>query len=212
MAQIIDALRLFIENLIQSSGYFGIALIMFAENLLTPIPSELVLPLAGFLVEDGQLSAWGVLLSSTVGVLLGALLVYHLGVWISEDRLRTFIQKHGRWIGLTEKDLDRAQTFFDKHGNIVVLVGRLIPFVRSIISLPAGINGMNMGVFVLYTTIGTLIWNSLLLGAGYLLGDNWRQVLGFIDRYETLWWIVLACLLLYWVVNRLILSNQTEKA
>jgi len=133
-------------------------------------------------------------------------------VSISEDRLRTFTQNYGRWIGLTEKDLDRAQTFFDKHGNIVVLVGRLIPFVRSIISLPAGINGMNMGVFVLYTTIGTLIWNSLLLGAGYLLGDNWRQVLGFIDRYETLWWIVLACLLLYWVVNRLILSNQTEKA
>jgi membrane protein DedA with SNARE-associated domain len=161
-----------IADLIDAFGALGVAFLMALENLFPPIPSELILPFAGFLVGQGELGFLPVLVASTAGSLFGALVLYALGRWGG----RNLILRYGRFLRVKEADLDRAEGWFDRYDEWVVLFGRMVPGVRSVVSIPAGMLGTPFVRFVLLTTAGSAAWNALLLGAGWYLGDNWREI------------------------------------
>jgi membrane protein DedA with SNARE-associated domain len=165
-----------IADLIDAFGALGVALLMALENLFPPIPSELILPFAGFLVGRGELGFLPVLVASTAGSLFGALVLYALGRWGG----RKLILRYGRFLRVKEADLDRAEGWFDRYDEWVVLFGRMVPGVRSVVSIPAGMLGTPFVRFVLLTTVGSAAWNALLLGAGWYLGDNWREIAGIV--------------------------------
>ncbi len=165
-----------ITETMNSTGYLAIVLLMFLENVFPPIPSELIMPLAGFLVSQGKLSFAGVLAAGTLGTVLGALPLYYAGKLLGLKRLQQWADRFGRWFAVSARDLDNSNEWFNKYGVRTIFLCRLIPGIRSLISIPAGINTMNMGVFLLYTTIGSAIWSALLTFAGYLLGENYELV------------------------------------
>jgi membrane protein DedA with SNARE-associated domain len=165
-----------VARVIDALGYPGIALLIALESIIPPIPSEAILPMAGFLAAEGTFSLWGVLLSATLGSLIGALGLYVAGWWLGRSRLLSLVDRFGGKVGLSMKDLDRAEEWFKRHGKISVLVGRLVPIVRSLVSIPAGFAHMPLRQFVAFTAIGSLVWNSLLIGLGYLLEDQWDRV------------------------------------
>ena len=165
-----------ITGLVEQTGYLGIALLMLAENVFPPIPSELIMPMAGFTVAGGKLSMVGVVVAGTAGSLAGALLWYYIGRWIGLERLKRWAAKHGRWLTISPEALDEAATWFNRHCGKAVLVGRLIPAVRTLISVPAGVAGMALMRFLTYSALGTALWTALLAAAGYLLEDQYQKV------------------------------------
>ncbi len=184
MAMLLDWLRVWIEGLIRSLGYLGIALVMLAENVFPPIPSELVMPFAGFLAARGELTLWGVLAAGTAGSVAGALVLYAAGQWAGERVLRTLIERWGRWLLVSTADLDRALAVFERYGLPAVFFARLMPIVRSLISIPAGMRRMAPRPFVALTLAGTLLWNGLMTGVGFVLGARWEEFLVFTKQYE----------------------------
>lgn len=192
MAELIDWLSASIRDGIETLGYIGIAIIMLVENLFPPIPSELVMPFAGFLAAEGRLTFGGIVAAGTVGAVLGALALYGLGQWAGEPLTRRFLQRYGRWIGISEADLDRALTAFGRRGDAIVFFGRLVPLIRSLISLPAGMHRMPLGRFLLFTTLGSALWNTGLAYAGLTLGQNWETILEVISQYQKLTLVALA--------------------
>ncbi|MBC8076858.1 MAG: DedA family protein [Chloroflexales bacterium] len=157
-------------------GYPGIALLMFLENIIPPIPSELIMPLAGFLSAEGRLSFAGVVVAGTVGAVLGALPFYYLGRLAGETRLKAWADRYGRWVAVSSDDIDRVQRWFARHGGKAVFLGRLVPGIRSYISIPAGLARMPLLRFLLYTIPGVALWSTLLAFAGRLLGSNYERV------------------------------------
>ncbi|MEN9933603.1 MAG: hypothetical protein RLZZ387_182 [Chloroflexota bacterium] len=200
MSELLDQLTVWVRDAIEAMGYIGIALVMLLENLVPPIPSELVMPFAGFLVAEGRLSFVGVVAAGTVGAVLGALVLYAVGMWAGEPLVRQFLRRYGRWISVSEQELDKALAAFGKRGDAIVFFGRLIPLIRSLISLPAGMHRMPLGRFLLFTTLGSAIWNASLAYAGFTLGQNWQAVLGFISQYKQLTLVVLAILAVGWAI------------
>jgi membrane protein DedA with SNARE-associated domain len=170
-----------IMQVISSTGYAGIVFLMFAENVFPPIPSEVIIPLAGFMVSKGELSFVGVVIAGTLGSVLGSLPFYYIGRKIEEKRLRQWTQKYGRWLTISVEDIDGAKGWFDKYGGWTVFFCRLIPGVRSLISLPAGIQQMNLLPFVLWSTAGMALWTTILTTAGYLLRSNFEKVEDYLD-------------------------------
>ncbi|MFB9235391.1 DedA family protein [Plantactinospora siamensis] len=162
-----------VASVIDAIGPLGVALLVALENIVPPIPSEVVLAMAGYLARTGQGNVVLAALAATAGSLGGALLLYWLGRAVGEDRLK-------RWLDhvplVDADDLERADRWFDRHGSWAVLIGRLVPVVRSLISIPAGADRMPLPRFILLTTIGSGVWNSLLVGLGYALGSQWQQV------------------------------------
>jgi membrane protein DedA with SNARE-associated domain len=203
VAQIIDQLRIIIEQIIMTLGLPGITLVMFAENLFPPIPSELVMPFAGFVVGQGRADFFSVWLAGTSGAVLGAVVLYYIGRWADEPIARRFMRRFGKWFLLSETDLDRALQAFTRHGEVIIFFGRLIPIVRSLISLPAGMQRMPMGKFLIFTTLGAAIWTAALTIAGVILGANWDQVLDIVRRYEQLTLLVLVIVVVAFFVIRL---------
>jgi membrane protein DedA with SNARE-associated domain len=165
-----------ITNTMQTLGYFGIGFLMFMENLFPPIPSELIMPLAGFTVSKGEMNFQYAVLAGVVGTLLGALPWYYAGKLLGEQRLRSLFDRYGKWLGLSGDDIDKANRWFHRHGGKAVLLCRLVPGVRTLISLPAGISEMSMAPFLLYSGIGTTLWVGLLTYAGVKLGDHYDLV------------------------------------
>ena len=165
-----------IVNIVRSLGYPGVALLTFLENVVPPIPSELIMPLAGFIAARGGFTVWGAIAAGTVGSLAGAIGWYVVGRKVGEKRVREFFRRRGRWVGMTGKDIDRSMDWFRRHGGVAVFVGRLIPAIRTFISLPAGFAGMPFLPFLLYTFVGTAAWTAALTYAGVLLGHNYRAV------------------------------------
>ncbi|WP_134496665.1 DedA family protein [Microvirga pakistanensis] len=165
-----------ITGLIETSGYLGIALLMFAENVFPPIPSELIMPLAGFTAARGDLNFALVILAGTLGSVAGTLLWYVAGRLVTLERLKVFAARHGRWLTLSPEELERAQAFFLRHCGKAVLLGRLAPAIRTVVSVPAGIVRMGLPKFLLYSTLGTILWNTLLAGAGYMLEAQYQMV------------------------------------
>jgi len=219
MSEIIDQMRIWIEQGIQALGYVGIALIMCIENLFPPIPSELVMPLAGFLVVKGEFTLLGIILAGTIGSVVGAIILYYIGLWADEPIVRNFIRRFGRYFFLSESDLDRAMDFFNRYRQPVVFFGRLIPIIRSLISLPAGMNRMPLGTFLIFTTLGSAIWTTVLSVAGLILAENWELILDYVDRYQKFTLIVLILAVIIFIVMRVrsylqnkSVSDPTSKA
>jgi membrane protein DedA with SNARE-associated domain len=203
LAEILELLEQWIEGVIRLIGYPGISFLMVVENLLPPIPSEWVMTFAGFQAAEGQLNVWIALLAGTLGSTLGALCVYALGHKIERRRLNAWIRKYGKFILLSEEDLNQVLDTFDRHGKMAVFFGRLIPGVRSLISLPAGIDHMPLPGFLALTFLGSGIWNAILLYAGMVLHDNWRDFLNIIRTYENVLWILTGAAALFFVAHRL---------
>jgi membrane protein DedA with SNARE-associated domain len=193
-------------DLMESLGYVGVAAITALESTVVPIPSEVVLPLAGFLAGQGRFSLPAVILAATVGSVVGALVMYALGAWLGERRLRALVDRYGRYVMVGGADVDRADDWFDRHGAAAVLIGRLIPVVRSAISIPAGLRRMSILTFVVYTTIGSAVWNGALIGLGWLLGDRWQQVQPYVSYVE---YGVIALVLV--VIGRFIWSRRQKR-
>ena len=170
-------------EVISSMGYAGIVVLMFIENVFPPIPSEFIIPLAGFLVSEGKFSFIGVVIAGTIGATLGSLPLYYAGRTIKEKRLREWTKKYGRWMAMSEDDLDRAKEWFAKYGGWTVFFCRMIPGIRSLISIPAGIQRMNLFPFLLWSAAGMAIWTTLLTSAGFLLRSNFEKVEDYLDPF-----------------------------
>jgi membrane protein DedA with SNARE-associated domain len=168
-------------EVISSFGYAGIVFLLFLENVFPPIPSELIIPLAGFLVSTGQFSFFGVIIAGTFGSLLGALPFYFLGKMIKEERLCEWTEKYGRWLTISVQDIDKAKEWFDKYGAWTVFFCRFIPGIRSVISIPAGINRMNPFTFLAASALGMALWTTILMSAGYLLKNNFERVEDYLE-------------------------------
>jgi membrane protein DedA with SNARE-associated domain len=171
----------FITKFLESSGYLGVFALMALENVFPPIPSELIMPFAGFVAARGDLHVAGVLIAGTAGSIAGALPWYYAAKIYGKERLEKFADKHARWMTVTHGEIDHALEAFDRHGRKVVLFGRLIPAIRTLISVPAGLACMPMAQFLLYSTIGSLIWTGILTAAGYLLESQYDRVSQYVD-------------------------------
>jgi len=158
------------------AGYGAIFAAMFLENLFPPIPSELIMPLGGFYVQQGKLALVPVVLAGLLGTVLGALPWYGIGRLVNEERIERWLERHGRWIGISPQELHRSRNWFNRHGTALVFWGRLIPGIRTLISVPAGIEMMPFVPFLIWTTAGSLIWTLLLTMAGVLLGEGYSRV------------------------------------
>jgi membrane protein DedA with SNARE-associated domain len=183
---ILETVNHWAQTVISSLGYVGVGLMMFLENVFPPLPSEVILPLAGSLTVDKRFTLVGVTLVSALGSLAGALFFYGLGRWLGETRVRRLIERYGRWLSLSIADFDRATAWFERYGEPLIFFGRMVPMVRSLISIPAGLMGMSVARFNLYTALGTALWSLLLAWAGRILGQNWPLVSAWIGHYEHL--------------------------
>lgn len=212
MSEIMDHVRVWIEQIILLLGYPGIALVMLAENLFPPIPSELVMPFAGFLAASGKLNVTAAIVAGTTGSVLGAVVLYYIGRWADEPIVRRFLRRYGKWIQISESDLNRVLGSFDRYGQPIVFFGRLIPIVRSLISVPAGMHRMPLGTFLLFTLLGSAIWTSLLTFAGVFLGENWQQILAFTKQYERFTLALIAFVVIVFLVVRFRQSRRPRQA
>ena len=193
----------------EAVGYLGVALWVAIESVIIPIPSELVLPFAGFLAADSTSIEWItgarwniplLVLFATIGSLVGALVAYAIGYWGG----RPLLIRWGRILRFTEDDLVRTERFFERWGSAAALLGRMIPVVRSLVSFGAGVGRMRLGPFVLFTILGSVPWNFALILAGYLLGENWNVIGSFLKQYEYLVLAVLVVAALVWIWFRFI--------
>lgn len=209
LATYIDDISNFLEGIILSSGIPGIVFIAFMENIFPPTPSEFLYPLAGKLAYEGKMNLLLVIIAGACGSIAGAIVFYYAGYSLGEERMRGFIEHYGtihlwRWrITLfTVDSFDQAMISFDKHGGKIVMIARTMPLVHGVISVPAGINHMNLPKFLIYSFIGVLLWLIPTTLAGFFLGSQWDLMLSLLDTYETLWYIIFILLLLYYVASR----------
>jgi membrane protein DedA with SNARE-associated domain len=172
-----------ITNTMNSLGYLGIGLLMFLENLFPPIPSELIMPLAGYTATfpNTQIQVIPAIAAGVIGTILGAIPWYYAGLLLGQKRLQLLASRYGKWIGISGDDIEKSTNWFQKHGSKAVLFGRLVPGIRTLISIPAGISKMPVVPFFIYSTIGTIAWVTLLTYAGYFLGKNYKLVEDYID-------------------------------
>lgn len=189
-----------ITNIMEQFGYIGIFMLIMLENLFPPIPSEVILTFGGFMTTYTNLSVFGLVVASSVGSVAGAIILYGIGLLLDVRRLEKIVEKWGSILRLTKKDIHKANDWFSKYGAWTVFFCRFIPLIRSLISIPAGMAHMNFGIFVLLTTLGTVIWNVVLINIGAAVGGAWGTIVGFMDMYSNVVYIVLALLLIVFAV------------
>ena len=189
-------------NVIETLGYLGLTVLVALENIFPPIPSELILPLAGFLTGQNRLLLPSRACRHHLGSLLGALLLYGIGVAAGQRGIRRLFERYGHWALLTPDDLTRAENWFDRYGSVAVFIGRLVPVVRSLVSIPAGYRRMPLGQFLLLTGFGSALWNGALISLGWALGENWRQVEEYVGWLQYLVIAAVAFLVLRFVWQR----------
>jgi membrane protein DedA with SNARE-associated domain len=197
-----NALLEWITNTITSLGYWGIGLLMFLENVFPPIPSELIMPLAGFTVTQGKLKLGYVILAGILGSMLGTLPWYYAGMYLGNKRLHALADRYGQWLTISGQEIDKANHWFNRHGGKTMFLGRLLPGVRSLISIPAGIARMLLLPFLVYSTAGTTLWVALLTLSGYVLGRNYHIVERVIGPVSTIVAIALALAFGIWWIKR----------
>ncbi len=185
-------MQAWITDFMEQFGYFGIFLMLAFENIFPPIPSEVILPFGGFMTTTSSLTIPGVIIAATLGSLLGAVILYYIGRLLDVERMEKLVDRWGHIIRITKKDIHKADNWFDKYGYWTVLFCRMIPLVRSLISIPAGMSGMKFGVFMLFTTIGTLGWNLLLVLIGAALGESWSDIALYMDMYSNVVYALIA--------------------
>ena len=186
-----------IMDIINNLGYFGVAFLIAIENIFPPIPSEVILTFGGFLttIDNSTLSIVGVIIASTIGSVVGAIALYYIGYILNPERLEALVNsKIGKILHLSFNDIKKAEKAFDKRGAITVFFCRFIPIVRSLISIPAGMTKMKLPLFLVLTTIGSLIWNTVLVILGSIAGKSWTKIAGYIDTYSKITLIVLVIL------------------
>ncbi len=194
-----------ITNTINSLGYLGIGLLMFLENLFPPLPSELIMPLAGFTSSPeagGKLSLAGVFLAGVIGSVLGGLVWYYPGKLLGLERLQELADRYGKWVTISSKDITKANIWFNRQGSKAVFIGRLIPGVRTLISVPAGISNMPIITFLLYTGLGSALWVGLLTYSGYVLGKQYELVERYLAPVSKIVLLAIALIFVGWVVKR----------
>ena len=209
----LSSLATWVQDVIEQLGYVGVALLVVAENVFPPIPSEIVLPFAGFVAQRGSESVIIMILAATVGSVVGALIMYWIAAIIGDERLHAFTRKFGKWVQIREADLTRAEEWFDRHATSAVLIGRCVPLIRSVVSIPAGFRRMKLVPYIAYTFLGSLVWNILLIGAGALLGDNWERVGDVMSPIQKLveLTVVVAVAVFAWLRVRSLLQQKRAK-
>ncbi len=180
-----------IIHFISSLGYLGIFLLMTLESALIPIPSEVTMPFSGSLVALGQFNIWLVVIAGTLGNLFGSLLAYFLGYWGEDSVVRRLIVKYGKYLLISEHEYDQSERWFRVHGELIVLLSRVLPVLRTFISLPAGVAKMKLPKFIAYTVIGSFIWSYVLTELGVVLGNHWNTIGGYFHKFDIV--IVVAC-------------------
>jgi len=191
---VLSDIAAWVQDVIERLGAVGVALLVVLENVFPPIPSEIVLPFAGFVAQRGDGSVIVMIVAATIGAVVGALILYGVAAIIGPERLSAFIARFGRWFGVKPSDLQRAEQWFDRHAVAAVLLGRCVPLIRSVVSVPAGFRRMNIVPFVLYTALGSAVWNTALIGAGAILGDQWERVEPYV---ATLQYVVIAAIVVF---------------
>lgn len=190
-----------ITSFVERTGYFGIALMMFLENLFPPLPSELIMPAAGYGAARGQLSIIGVVVAGAAGSVAGALLWYWIARKLGSARIKRFAGRHGRWLTITPGEIERAEAWFRRHAGLSVFFARMLPALRSLISIPAGLFAMPVGRFLLASAAGTSLWTAAHAAAGYLLGKNYAAVSQYLNPVTNALLVLLGVIYLYRVVT-----------
>ncbi|REB06028.1 DedA family protein [Sporosarcina sp. BI001-red] len=180
-----------IMELLAEYGYYGVLALILVENLFPPIPSELILTFSGFLVSSHDLSMGWMIAAATTGSVIGAMFLYGIGMFLDVPRLERLTDRYGRWLRLKRKDIRKADAWFRKYGPWTVLICRVIPLVRSLISIPAGMSGMNFPLFIILTALGSLVWNSILIFMGVKLGEHFESVIRYMDIYSNVVYILI---------------------
>ncbi len=182
-------------------GYIGVFLLITIENIFPPIPSEVILLFGGFMTTYSSMNVIGVIIASTLGSVLGAIILYYIGKILNKERLKKIItSKPGKLLRLKPEDIDKADEWFDSKGNKTVFFCRFVPVIRSLISIPAGMSEMPMKKFLIYTTAGSLIWNAALTIAGSIVGENWTSIVEIMDSYSHIAVIVLAIIFIIAII------------
>ncbi|EDN8745259.1 DedA family protein [Listeria monocytogenes] len=183
-----------ITSIMADFGYIGIFVLIMVENLFPPIPSEIILTFGGFMTTVTSLNVVMVIIVATLGSVVGAILLYKVASYFGKERLTKIVLKYGRILRLKESDIERAESFFLKYGSWAVFLCRMIPLIRSLISIPAGMTKMKMSRFLILTTEGSLLWNTVLIGLGAVLGESWNEIVVFMDSFSTIIYSVIAIL------------------
>lgn len=183
-----------ITSIMADFGYIGIFVLIMVENLFPPIPSEIILTFGGFMTTVTSLNVVMVIIVATLGSVVGAILLYKVASYFGKERLTKIVLKYGRILRLKESDIERAESFFLKYGSWAVFLCRMIPLIRSLISIPAGMTKMKMSRFLILTTAGSLLWNTVLIGLGAVLGESWNEIVVFMDSFSTIIYNVIAIL------------------
>ena len=204
-----------IINIMEQVGYLGVFLLIAIENIFPPIPSEVILVFGGFMTTYTSLNIPIMILAATLGSLLGAIVLYYIGKIFNKERLKRIVNgKIGKVLRLKASDIEKADKWFDTKGNKTVFFCRFIPIVRSLISIPAGMSEMPMQKFLLYTILGSLIWNTVLIIVGSIVGDKWETIVGYLDNFSNIILIILVIIfvvvIIYWFVIRK--KKQNKKA
>ena len=197
-----------IMRVMDSVGYLGVFLLITLENVFPPIPSEVILAFGGFMTTYTRLQPIFVILCATAGSLAGAVILYGLGRWLGLKRILKLTDKYGRYIRLKTEQVERAEARFHKSENKAVFFCRMIPVLRSLISIPAGISKMNFTSFILLTAIGSMLWNIALVMAGALLGENWESALKFLDAYKLTATVLLAAFVVGFLIFKIIKKRK----
>ena len=210
LGDILNAIKIWVENIISTMGYPGLYLVMFLENVFPPIPSEVVLPLAGSLTLTGKFSIPMITFVGMLGSLTGAFLFYGLGKWLGEPRVRQLMAKFGKYALLSTDDLDRSLGWFDKYDDWVIFFSRMVPIVRSLISIPAGIASMSFAKFSFYTILGTALWSFVLSFGGRLLGEQWPLIADFINTYQNVVLVLVVIVVIVFIGYRLVKKPKAD--
>ncbi|WP_071458863.1 DedA family protein [Bacillus massilinigeriensis] len=194
-----------IQSLVEQYGYWGIFFLIALENVFPPIPSEVILTFGGYMTTRSDITIVGVIIASTLGAVVGAVILYCLGLLLDVERMEKIIDRYGNVLRLTKEDLYKADSWFDKYGIWTVLFCRLIPLIRSLISIPAGMANMKFSLFLLFTTIGTLVWNTILVNLGASVGKNWNDIVLIMDKYSNAVYVLIAAsfvLVVIWYMKK----------
>jgi membrane protein DedA with SNARE-associated domain len=206
----ITAIITWLVDIISKLGYPGVGLAMFIESFFAPIPSELVLPFSGFVVSQGTLNLYLTIIVATISAYLGTLPFYFIGKW-GQGMVDKFLRKFGKFLFIYPEDVDMGYKAFNQYGNGIVFLGRLIPIIRTVISLPAGVSKMNFFIFSVYTLLGSLVWSSILIIAGYALGENWSVVGGYVSKYEKIIIALIIILIILFIARGIYKIIKTKK-
>jgi membrane protein DedA with SNARE-associated domain len=195
--KIITVVALWIMSVISTMGYGGIVLLMAIESACIPLPSEIIMPFAGFLVFKGEMTLWWVAFAGAIGCVVGSIPAYYVGMFGG----RPLAEKYGKYVLISKKDLDMADRWFDKHGDIIIFIARLLPAVRTFIAFPAGVAKMNMSKFIIYTFVGSLIWCWVLAYAGMKFGEHWVDLKVYFHQFH---YVIIAAGVVFvvWYVRR----------